>query len=385
MLVAIDGNEANVNQRVGVHQYSYNLLWGLYNLSKSDEKDWKFIIYLKDYPQKGFPKEKDGWEYRVIKGDKFWVIKKLMPKLVENKKIDLFFTPSHYLPPLPLGLPKTCTIHDLGYLRYTAQFNKYDFWQLRIWTAISICISKCIIAVSEFTKKDIVRHYPFASKKVFVTHHGYDEGRFNNKISKNVVRQVAKKYKIPTSKNYILFLSTLKPSKNVEGLIDAYKLICKRYKDCILVISGKKGWQFDSIYEKVEKLKLERRVIFTGFIDEKYKPAVMKGAKVFVSPSFWEGFGMHVLEAMAVGTPVVVSNKASLPEVAGDAGIYVDPYDYKDIARGIKKVLKLNKNGYNRLVKRAIEQSKKFSWDKTAKSTLEVFERSLERQDKLHQ
>jgi len=375
MIIGIDGNEANVENKSGVHQYAYHILWGLYNSRKKGLNDHQFTIYLKRQPRNDLPKQGKFWKYEVIGGSKLWVLAKLMPVLIKNKNLDLFFTPSHYLPPLPLGLAKVCTIHDLGYLRFSEQFKFYDFWQLKLWTAISISISKYVIAVSEFTKKDIVRHYPFASKKVVVVHHGYEKERFNNKINQNLVRRICAKYRIPKHTDYILFLSTLKPSKNVEGLLDAFSKLKDEFPDLVLVIAGGKGWLYESIFKKVKELGIEGSVIFTGYVAEEDKPSLLMGAKVFVSPSFWEGFGMHVLETMACGTPVVVSPVASLPEVVGDAGIYVDPRNVDSISKGMQKILNLKEKRYNVLKERVLKQAQNFSWEKTTKETVGVLEK----------
>ena len=259
---------------------------------------------------------------------------------------------------------------DLGYLNYSEQFKKYDFWQLKYWTAISLYVSKHIIAISNSTKSNIVRHYPFTSKKISVTHLGYDKTRFNTNISSEDVRRVKKAHSIVG--DYILFLSTLKPSKNIEGLLEAFLDVKNQFTDITLVIAGKKGWLYKSIFKKVEKLDLQKSVVFTDFVDEKDKPGLIKGARVFVLPSFWEGFGLDPLYAMALGVPVVVSNKGSLPEVVGNAGLLVDPEKPEDIAEKIKKVLSMNKIEYNKLVDKGLKQAKKFSWEKTAKKTLDI-------------
>lgn len=129
---------------------------------------------------------------------------------------------------------------------------------------------------------------------------------------------------------------------------------------------------FDSIFQKVKKLGLEDRVIFTNFVDEADKPALIKGAKLFVLPSFWEGFGLDVLNAMACGVPVVVSDVGSLPEVIGDAGVMVDPKDTESIARGMEEVLLAPVTKYNSMVNKGLTQAKKFSWEKTARETLKI-------------
>lgn len=370
MIVGIDGNEANVKKRVGVNQYAFELLKNIHKLGKPI----RFIVYLKKKPQKDLPEQNFHWQYKIIKGRGLWIITKLMPNLFLNKeKPNVFFAPSHYLP-LFAPCPMVSTIHDLGYLKFSEQFRKYDFWQLKIWSAISIFISKAIIAVSNSTKKDIVRHYPFASKKIFVAPHGYDKTRFNTEISKDDVRRVKNKYSIVN--DYVLFISTLKPSKNIEGLLEAWKLLIQKRPKIRLIIAGKKGWLYESIFEKTDKLGLKDSVIFTGFIPEEDKPVLIAGAKGFVLPSFWEGFGMDALNAMACGVPVVVSKIDALEEVVGQAGILVDPDDIKSMAEGIEKVLSLSKIEYNKLVEKGLSQAKKFSWEKTARKTLAILEKA---------
>ena len=373
MVIGIDGNEANVKEGVGVNQYALEIIRKFYQLSKSSKQGDKFIIYLKDKPSADFPKENVNFKYKVLPGKRMWVVTRLTPYLVQHKEIDVFFSPNHYLP-FFLPYPKVCTIHDLGYLKFTEQFKKNDFWQLKYWSAISIIISKYIISVSNSTRKDIVRHYRFASKKVKVVYNGYDNKRFNMNISPNLVRQVMEKYKIKGE--YLLFLSTLKPNKNIEGLLDAYYQLpikLKRYK---LVIAGKKGWLYKNIFEKVDKLGLKNRIIFTDYIQEKDKPALIKGAKIFVLPSFWEGFGLDVLEAMACGVPVVISNVASLPEIAGEAGIYVNPLNIESIRKGLIKGLTMKSKEYNMIIKKGLKRARKFSWDNCAKETLSIIKKA---------
>src|SRR3990167_2375878 len=373
MIIGIDGNEANQNERVGVHQYALALLWGLYKLQDTETSDITFMIYLKNAPQSDLPPENSHWKYKIIYGGKVWILTKLMPALMITEKIDVFYSPSHYLPPFS-RCPRVCMIHDLGYLKFSGQFKKNDFWQLKYWSAISIIISKYIICPSVSTESDIVRHYPFARKKVKVIYHGYNKEKFNIQISENFVRRVREKYRIP--ENYLLFLSTLKPSKNIENLLGAYELLKskRRTLNVKLVIAGKKGWMFDSIFEKVKELGLEKDVIFTDYVQENDKPALIKGAKLFVLPSFWEGFGIDVLEAMACGVVVVVSKVASLPEVVGDAGLYVDPYNIESIAEAVERVLTMSSDEYTKLIRKGLKQAQKFIWKKAARETFEVLE-----------
>lgn len=378
MNIGIDGNEANIENRVGVNKYAFEILWGLKKENEKKPNPSNLIVYLKDKPLSDLPQETNHFEYKIIKGSSLWVITKLTPYLFKNPdNIEILFSPSHYTPPF-LMIPRVCSIMDLGYAEFSSQFEKKVLWQLKYWTAISIFVSKQVLTISEASKKDIVRHYPFASNKVTVTHLGYDKDRFKINISPNLVRQVKNGHSIVD--DYILFLSTLKPSKNIEGLLDAYSsLNSKRaFKNLPqLVIAGKKGWMYENIYKKVKELKLTGQVVFTDFIKEEDKPALIAGSKLFVLPSFWEGFGLDILSAFGCGVPVVVSNVGSLPEVAGEAGIYIDPSNTKSIADGIEKVLNLNQIEYNKLVSLGFEQLKKFSWEKCSKKTLETIENAI--------
>jgi len=370
MLIGIDGNEANVEKRVGVNVYAFELVCAIAKLENEWGKNHRLIVYLKKPPLNDLPKETQNFKYKIIRGRGLWILTKLMPYLLFGKeRPDVFFSPSHYIPPLARQ-PRVCSIMDLGYLKFSGQFRKYDYWQLRLWSAISIFVSKAVVAISETTKSDIVRHYPFVVKKTYVTPLAFDPTKFNRFVSQKDIRRVKEKYTIVG--DYLLFLGTLKPSKNTETLIEAFSTISHQPLAITLVIAGKKGWLYDAIFEKVKKLKVEDRVIFTDYVPDEDKPALMAGAKVFCLPSFWEGFGLDVLNALACGVPVVISDKGSLPEVAGEAGIYVDPESSESISRGIAKVLSLGKLEYNRLVEKGFEQVKKFSWEATARKTLEI-------------
>ena len=378
MIIGIDGNEANVEKRVGVNTYAYELLWGLWKLSDEWKIDHKLIVFLKNEPREDLPKETNCFRYKVIRGGSSWIIKKLTLALIKNAEgCSVFFSPSHYVPPI-VAIPRICSIMDLGYLEFTGQFKKKDFWQLKLWTAISIFVSKRIFAISNSTKNDIVRHYPFAKDKIHVTPLAYDDKKFNLAISEKDVRRVGSRHSIVT--DYILYLGTLKPSKNIEGLLIAFQTLITNHKspitNLVLVIAGKKGWLFDSIFQKVKDLNLEDKVIFTDYVLEEDKPALIKGAKAFVLPSFWEGFGLDVLNAMACGVPVVCSNVGSLPEVAGDAGVLIDPYNTENIAEGIRKVIFATPAKYNSMVEKGLSQVKKFSWEKTARETMEILTNS---------
>lgn len=368
--IGIDGNEANEDKRVGVHMYAYKLLCALNKLNLSHNHKVNFRIFLNSKPKDDLPLENEHWSYVILQGKGLWIIKKLTPHLLLREKLDLFFAPSHYLPFIS-KCPMVCAITDLGYLENPEQFAKKDYWQLKYWTASSMFVAKKILAISNSTAKDIVRQYGFARNKVHVTYLGFDDNQFNSNIPESVVRRTCDDLNV--SENYLLYLGTLKPSKNIEGLIEGFSRLDNKYYRTQLVIAGKKGWLYQTIFDKVKKLNLEGRVIFTDYIREDQKAPLLKGAKAFILPSFWEGFGIDVLSAFAVGTPVVISNMGSLPEVGGDAAVYIDPHDPDTITTGITKILKMSQKEYNNLVQKGYHQLSRFSWDKTAEDTMKVF------------
>lgn len=369
MIIGIDGNEANIKNRVGVNKYAFEIIWGIYKLLP-DNPDLIVTVYLKRKPFYDMPKENIRFKYKILSGGKVWILTRLMPDLLfDKKRPDIFFTPSHYLPPIS-RIPLVCSIMDLGYLKFSAQFTKYDFWQLKYWTAWSIRVSKAVLTISNATCEDIVRQYPASKKKIVVTYPGVDEYLTTKKISTIQIKEVKEKYSIVN--DYVLFMGTLKPSKNIEGIIKAYKILLPKHPNIKLVIAGKKGWLYESVFNLVRELRLEKDVIFTDFVDEEDKGALILGSRAFVLPSFWEGFGLDILSAFALGVPVVASNVGSLPEIVGEAGELVDPYKIDSIAKGIENVLNLNKVNYARLMKKQKKQLTKFSWQKAASKTLEV-------------
>ncbi len=368
MLIGIDANEANLTaQRVGVNQYAFELLEALY----ASKTKHKFVIYLKNPPRNDLPAEKENWHYRVIPFPKLWTQTRLPFDLFFHKpRPDVFFSMTHYAPRIA-PMPSVVAIMDLGFLQTPEQFTSRDFNQLKHWTGYSVRQAKKVIAISEHTKKDIMREYHKPPQDITVTYLAYDKKLF--KPASKIVNEATHRLVHGEVKPYILFLGSLRPSKNIEGLIRAFaKLSLSELPvGTQLVIAGKKAWLYEQIFQLTRDLKLEGKVVFTGFVEESEKPVLMSQAAAFVMPSFYEGFGIPVLEAMACGTPVVVSNIASLPEVAGDAGIYVDPYDIDSIGRGIMEAIGPERS---RRVNKGLKRVKLFSWAKTAQLTLACLE-----------
>ncbi len=373
MIIGIDGNEANVEKRVGIGEYSFELLK---KFEESQISNLKFQIYLKNKPLPHMPKERDGWRYEVFGPKKMWTQFALPLRLFLSKnRPDVFFSPSHYGPRFSL-VPTAISIMDLSYVYYPQLFNKDDLYQLNNWTRYSAKKASKIFTISNASRNDIIKEYKVEPEKVVVTHLGI-KGISNSKFQisntgKNNKEQsmedLNKKFGIKGK--YILFVGTLQPRKNISKLIEAFSKII----NLELVIVGKKGWMYEEILAAPEKFGVKDRVIFLDFVDDSDLPSLYKNAQCFVLPSLYEGFGLPVLEAMKFGCPVLASNVSSLPEAGGDAAMYFDPENVEDIAKALS--LMINDEGLRiKMIKKGYEQVKKFSWEKTAGQVLEELEK----------
>jgi alpha-1,3-rhamnosyl/mannosyltransferase len=177
--------------------------------------------------------------------------------------------------------------------------------------------------------------------------------------------------------SYILYLGTLEPRKNISALLEAYSFLPKKTQASFpLILAGGKGWLMDNLEDEIRRLDIASRTVLTGYVPRKDLPALYSGAAVFVYPSLYEGFGLPPLEAMACGTPVITSNVSSFPEVVGDAGIMVDPYDVKRLRDEIERVLE-DSSLRASLGSRGLARAKQFTWENCARQTLDVYKRVL--------
>ncbi|MGB9880388.1 MAG: glycosyltransferase family 4 protein, partial [Anaerolineae bacterium] len=263
------------------------------------------------------------------------------------------------------------TVHDLGYLYYPQVYTRWARWYLRWSTSYNARAAAHLIADSEATKRDLLQHCRTPPDKVTVIYPGYDPS-FAPVEDQARLAAVRQRYGIPAL--YVLYVGTLQPRKNLLGLLDAFAVLAKEDQETHLVLAGKKGWLYQPLFAHAEQLGLEERVHFIGYVPQEDLPALISGARVFVLPSFYEGFGLPVLEAMACGTPVICSNVASLPEVAGDAAILVDLHNTEQLEQAISQVL-TDPSLRHDLTEKGLRRVQHFSWQKCAQQTLQLLER----------
>lgn len=365
----IDGYEANVPQRLGSGQVSFEILRNIEDLDHGND----YTIFLPSVLVEDLPKEREGWRYKILKPKRLWTRIALPLALFTAKyKPDVFFTPTHYIPRFT-NVKRVVTIFDLSYLHFKEMFKKKDIYQLNNWTRYSLENSSHILTISNTTKKDIVKNYQIPSNKVTVAYPGFDANYYRPINDQLKINEMKNKYEIEG--DYVIFVGTLQPRKNLIKLIESFL----RIENLKLVIVGKttgvgrQGWMFEQILERPKELGITEKVIFTGFVPTEELPYLVNGALAFVLPSLWEGFGITVVDAMACGIPVIVSNVSSLPEVVGDAGLFVDPNSVDQIEQAIRTIT-TDKKLHAKLSKKAIERAKKFSWQKMAKEVIKVLE-----------
>ncbi|WP_252221735.1 MULTISPECIES: glycosyltransferase family 1 protein [unclassified Clostridium] len=262
------------------------------------------------------------------------------------------------------------TIHDLTYILYPNTMDTSNRKRLEKDMKKTVNRADYIITISENSKSDIIKYLGIDENKIQVVYPGVGE-TYKRMLDNYEIESVKKKYSIENE--YILYLGTLEPRKNIETIIRAYNLFTQSNKNNIkLVLAGKKGWLYDDIFKLIKEFGIEDNVIFTDYVDDKDKPALYQGAKLFLFPSLYEGFGIPLVEAMASRTPVITSNSSSLPEVAGEAAIITAPLDYKEISKSIERVLN-DSELREKMINEGVKQANKFSWDASAEKLKNIY------------
>ena len=280
---------------------------------------------------------------------------------------------------------KVVIVHDMAYKVCPETVrHKTKNW-LRLTLKNSCRRADAIVTVSESSKKDIIKFLGVKADKITVMPNGVDLTCFKCDLSSVNLQRVKDKYRL--KKSYFLYLGTLEPRKNIERIIGAYKLLNDQYATIDteipqLVIAGGKGWLYDTVFEKVQMSGLVEKIIFPGYVEQNEIPLLMGGARAFIFPSLYEGFGMPLLEAMACGTPVITSNVSSLPEVAGDAAFFVNPYKEEEICNAMHQIMTDNKL-YEQLRAKGIVRAQKYTWEKSAAILHELYQRLLANKDEI--
>ena len=317
---------------------------------------------LASIPARALPMSQHPWRLGVL------ACQLLRAPIVERKLAagGVYHATEHLLP--WLARPSVMTVHDLIFERFPQHHTFANRAFLRVAMPLFVRRADAIIAVSRHTKRDILELYDTPPQKVFVVGEGI-EGHFKPAEAEEV-RRVQEEYGI--RRPYLLMVGTLEPRKNHALAFEALaRLKEEGWPHCLVVVGGR-GWLFDAVQSEVEMLGLADDVVFTGHVPEEDLPALYSGAACFLMPSLYEGFGIPVLEAMACGAPVVCSRASSLPEVAGDAALYIEPPTAEALAAQVRQVLSKPETAEQMRID-GLRQAARFSWRSAAMETMDVY------------
>jgi len=289
----------------------------------------------------------------------------ILPFQARRRKIDVLFS-AGMTSPFFCSAASVLVIYDLQHVNQPENFSPAYRFFLNAIIRLSAKTSDGVITISGKVKEDIVRHYGISPERVHVTHIGMDPGSFSRADSGEILA-VRKKYSLP--ERFIFYPASSLPHKNHKRLLEALKIIKDAGEDLKLLLTGARDYGYGEVEKKIKELGLEKDVIFLGWLPYEDIPAIYSASLALVYPSLHEGFGMPLIEAMATGTPVVCSWIEPLKEVAGEAALFVDPFNAAAIAQGILKVIK-EKETSERLVKKGLERAREFTWGRTAEATI---------------
>ncbi len=361
-----------LRQRAGIGRYTRGIVSAL---AKLDSPHRYTLVVSNDSPLKNLPQFPENFSVKVLPFSERWLTilwyRANLPLWIDRwaGRFDLFHSPDFVLPPLA-SAPGLLTVHDLSFMKHPdGALPKLRDWLLRV-VPKSVSRAVHILADSESTSRDLQELLHVPAEKISVVGAGV-EPRFHPVTDEAVRAAVRRKYNLP--ENYVLGVGTLEPRKNFTGLIAAFNQIAADAPELHLVIAGGKGWLYEPIFAAAEASPARERIHLIGFVADDDLPALYSMARVFAYPSFYEGFGIPILEAMACGTPVITADNSSLPEVGGDPVLLVDADDIDTLAQSILLVHTTD-HFRERCVPKGIERAAQFTWERAAQKLLAVYD-----------
>lgn len=383
MKIYIEGS-AMMNRRTGIGQFAKRLLEATTELdNKNRYTIFTFRFYISRRPLVIPIKPSDNLSYHFIRWLPAVIYYQFFKRfivppidLVMGKRADIFFFPNFVSWPVMNRKARVIPIvHDLSFVHHGVHTSPKNKEYMLAYVPQTIAQADHIITISENSKKEIVDYYKVDPKDISIVMPAIDHAEYYPRSSEEIA-VIKKKYSLPD--RYFLFTSTIEPRKNVQGLLDAYAALPKEIQDSYgLVLAGMKGWVDQEIQVRFDKYS-HLNIMRTGYVDDEDLPAIYSGATLFVFPTFYEGFGIPPLEAMACGVPVITSNNSSLPEVMGDAGVLLDDLDPRVISQSIATLVGDEKQ-QKELRTKGLKRAATFSWEKSAADLIAVFENAKKR------
>lgn len=315
------------------------------------------------------PLQKGDVEILSLSSSRNWMrLIHALPTLCKNWRADLLHVT--YTGPFFTSCPLVVSVHDISFKHYPEFFSPRDRLLFATLLPLTLRRASAVITISEYSKQKILDSFPFLNGKMYVTLLAPNT-LFQPVREGELLQAIRTRYGIHS--RFILAVGNLQPRKNLLRLISAFATIRRQIDLVQLVIVGKDQWQSSKIYARVKQLNVEDDVIFTGYVSDEDLMLLYNAADVYVYPSIYEGFGLPILEAMACGTPVVTSNTTSMPEVAGDAALLVDPFQEDQIVYAIQRILTESDLALS-LSNKGLERVRQFSWQKTAQQTVAIYQ-----------
>jgi len=365
--IAIDAHMVG-QWETGNERYTLNLINGLTRVDT--ENRYSLLVTNPDFLRQTLVLP-PNFEIRVVRPKAnvprvAWA----MPRACQHAGAQVLHV-SYTAPPV-CPCPTVVTVHDISYKIFPHFFSPRDRLLLSITVPLSCRSAARVIAVSEWTKNDLIRQYGIPEGKIRVVYEAAEE-RFSPDVPYEEVRRVRRQY--AGERRYILSVGNIQPRKNLVRLVRAFATIAHEGvgEEPLLLIAGQSRWGGSEVLNEVKIRGLEKRVRFLGYVPDKDLPALYRGAEIFVYPSLYEGFGLPPLEAMACGTPVVCSNAAALPEIVGDAALLFDPQDTKALTEALRRLLE-DEQERKALSGAGLARAARFSWEQTARETLQVYQ-----------
>lgn len=366
---------AAVHHRAGLGRYAESLTRALvaarpdhYGLFYNRERGIEPLAGLEHLPARTVALGYKPWRMLVWLGQLACVgLDRMLPNA------ELFHATEHLLPPLRT-IPTVLTVHDLIFRRLPAHHKPLNRWYLNSTLPLYCRRASHVITISECSRRDLVAAYDLPPEKITVIHEAAAPHFCLQ--PPEIVTAVRARYNLPA--RYLLFVGAIEPRKNLARLLAAFETIHAEGLSDGLVIVGRRGWLYDDFFARLERSPARDAVIFPGYVPDEDLPAIYTGAQTVVFPSLYEGFGLPVLEAMACGTPVAASSTSSIPEVGGDAALYFDPTDVEQITKATRRLLR-DAALREEMRARGLAQAARFSWERAATETLNIYNRLLTR------
>lgn len=375
MIIGIDASRAFLKKRTGIEEYSYQVIKHLRTelteqtvfLYVRKKISWQAGRFVWVTPPIDFDLP-PNWQLKALWAPRFWTQLRLSWEMLYAQP-EVLFVPAHTVPFIH---PKRTivTIHGLEYEFCPQAYSWYERWYMRISIRCSCRWAEMVVCVSENTKRDVMKSYGVSETKIRVVSEGYDNKTENLSPITCDVLPATDIQEVP----YLLFIGRLEERKNILRIIEAFEILKRTYQiSHELVLVGKPGYGYEKIRSKIHGLQSDIPIRELGYVSEEEKWRLLCKADIFVFPTLYEGFGIPVLEAQAAGTPVVTSNVSSLPEVAGDGAVYVDPESAESIAEGVWQVLS-DPDLRNGIIEKATQNLSRFGWVSCARGLVAILQ-----------